>query len=181
MSCSYHHLPNRSHLSLSSTGGSLEDGSFNLQEPEVIKLATDGRGDGSPRAEGFPDGGVCNHVQVPLPVSLVDISEPMELVREREDGLGEHLPGFAVYSEFPLVSATNGTGNANDVPAVGPRLQVFEGVSVGSIELGRGRGGLDSSAEGTAGLMGASAGGEAFEIASKLLFNTTNATGQTPQ
>jgi len=76
---------------------------------------------------------------VTLAVALVNVSKTVELVRQRKNGLREHLPRLAVYRELPLVRPTDCTSDTYDVTTVSPSFEVLRGAKRGRQMLGEER------------------------------------------
>ena len=59
----------------------LEDGGLELEEPVVVEIPADEGDDAAPVPEGLPALLVDDQVHVPLPVPLLHVGKPVELLR----------------------------------------------------------------------------------------------------
>lgn len=98
---------------------------LNLEEALVVEHAAQAREELGAQAEGLLHLRVHDQVRLALPVALVHVREPVPLVREREQRLGQHLPAPHVHRHLALLRPFHRPPHANDVTGIRPLLQLL--------------------------------------------------------
>ena len=70
--------------------------------------------------------GVRDEVELALAVARLHVRQAAELVRQRRERLGEHLPVVDVHRELALLRALGRAARADDVAGVDPVHEVLE-------------------------------------------------------
>ena len=104
----------------------MHHGGLDLEVVAAVEEAADGADDAGPLVEDLADLVVHHQVDVAHAVALLDIGEPLELIRERADALGEHDDLGRGDREFARLRAHQGAADAEDVAEVEGKQAVEE-------------------------------------------------------
>mmetsp|Transcript_31159 Transcript_31159/g.69281 ORF Transcript_31159/g.69281 Transcript_31159/m.69281 type:complete len:247 (-) Transcript_31159:249-989(-) len=111
---------------------------LHLKEFLLFQVAPDGGDDAGAGTEGAPRLLCDNHVHVPLPVPLLHVSQPVPLVWQRQQRLGEDLQAAHHHGQLALLCALDAAGGPHDVAHIhqaldqvkAPRLQPLQALTV---------------------------------------------------
>ena len=108
----------RKGTSESAAGQGLEDRGLHLHEALGVQIAAHGRHQLAPRPQLPGDVGIAHQVDVALPVPGLAVLEPVKLLGQGPQGLGEHGPGRGEESQFAPPGAEDMPLATNDVAHV---------------------------------------------------------------
>ena len=104
----------------------LEDGGLELEEPVVVEVPADEGDDPAPVPEGLPALLVHDQVHVPLAVALLDVGEPVELLRQGADRLAEEGEGVHPDGDLAQFCPEHVAGHPDDVPPLDELVEEIE-------------------------------------------------------
>ena len=104
----------------------LEDRGFELKKPVVVEIPADEGDDPAPVPEGLPALLVHDQVDVPLAVALLDVGEPVELLREGTDGLAQEREGIHPDGDLPEFCPEHVAGYPDDIPPLDELVEEIE-------------------------------------------------------
>ena len=100
-----------------------QDGGIYLQEALLIQVAADLGQDAAALIEGIPHLRVHNKVHIALAVPGIGIPQPMEFLRQRQQGLGKQLDMGGMNRDLALLGTEHGALHAQDITDI-PLLKV---------------------------------------------------------
>jgi hypothetical protein len=110
----------------------MHHGSLDFQEPPAVQERTDETGDLGPGLEYAANLLVGYQVEVTLPVTYLDVLEPVPFLRQRPQGLGKHGHFIYLNGDLPGVRLEYLSANLQDIPYIELSYQrqvfAFEGV-----------------------------------------------------
>ncbi len=129
----------------------LQDRRLDLDEAVAVEQAPDLRDHLGPGDEGLAHVGVGDQVELAMAVARLDVGEPVVLVRQRPQALGERLPGVDAQGELAAAAHEGGAVDADVVAEVHrdqqlvhvlaehvePRLQLDLAAAVAEVDEGR--------------------------------------------
>ena len=113
-------------LGLGAAGLRVERRRLELEEAAVVEEAPDARRRAGAQLERAAHVGVRDEVELALAVARLHVRQAAELVRQRRQRLGEHLPVVDVHRELALLRALGRAARADDVAGVDPVHEVLE-------------------------------------------------------
>ena len=105
-------------LGVGAPRASLQNRRLHLHESPVVQEAPDAADDAGARAERVPYLGVGYEVDVPLSIPHLHVGEPLELVGERQERLGEHLERVNRDGQLALLRPLDRASRADNVAHV---------------------------------------------------------------